>query len=186
MHWTGLSYQERLSGSQAPGCYGISILVVFLCLCRVYTKAGRYRFRFLLVIPLGVIGAVLAATLRGFYNDIYFQVGLLAHDRSFRQERNTDRGICRDPERRRGRSIPDAAFACRPDPLATQFGRLSLAFVAGVMPLAMSNGAGAASQNDIRAWVIGVTYFGRPCSRSSSCRCFFLPSAPSSPVGRAA
>jgi multidrug efflux pump len=66
--WTGLSYQELLSGSQAPSLYGISILVVFLCLAALY-ESWSIPFSVLLVIPLGIVGAVLAATLRGFYND---------------------------------------------------------------------------------------------------------------------
>ncbi|MEO8927096.1 MAG: efflux RND transporter permease subunit, partial [Caulobacteraceae bacterium] len=74
--WTGLSYQERASGGQAPALYGVSMLVVFLCLAALY-ESWSIPFAVMLVVPLGVLGAVLAATLRGFYNDIYFQVGLL-------------------------------------------------------------------------------------------------------------
>jgi len=74
--WTGLSYQERLSGSQAPVLYAISILVVILCLAALY-ESWAIPFSVMLVIPLGVIGALLAATLRGLPNDVFFQVGLL-------------------------------------------------------------------------------------------------------------
>jgi len=74
--WTGLSYQERLSGSQAPALYAISLLVVFLCLAALY-ESWSIPFAVMLVVPLGVIGALLAAGLRGLSNDVYFQVGLL-------------------------------------------------------------------------------------------------------------
>ena len=74
--WTGLSYQELLSGSQAPFLYALSMLVVFLCLAALY-ESWSIPLSVILVVPLGVLGAVLAATLRGFYNDVYFQVGLL-------------------------------------------------------------------------------------------------------------
>ena len=74
--WTGLSYQERQSGSQAPILYGISILVVFLCLAALY-ESWSIPFSVIMVVPLGVIGALLAATLRGLENDVFFQVGLL-------------------------------------------------------------------------------------------------------------
>ena len=73
--WTGLSYQERMSGSQAPALYAISLLVVFLCLAALY-ESWAIPFSVMLVMPLGVIGAVLAATSRGFANDVYFQIGL--------------------------------------------------------------------------------------------------------------
>ena len=74
--WTGLSLQERQSGSQAPILYGISILVVFLCLAALY-ESWSIPFSVIMVVPLGVIGALLAATLRGLENDVFFQVGLL-------------------------------------------------------------------------------------------------------------
>ena len=74
--WTGLSYQEVLSGSEAPFLYALSVLVVFLCLAALY-ESWSIPLSVILVVPLGVLGAVTAATLRGFYNDVYFQVGLL-------------------------------------------------------------------------------------------------------------
>ena len=70
--WTGLSFQEQLSGAQAPALYGISILVVFLCLAALY-ESWTTPVAVMLVVPLGIIGAILAASLRGLYNDIYFQ-----------------------------------------------------------------------------------------------------------------
>ena len=150
--WTGLSYQERLSGSQAPSLYGISILVVFLCLAALY-ESWSIPFSVLLVIPLGIVGAVLAATLRGFYNDIYFQVGLLATIGLSAKNAILIVEFAATGERE-GRSIRDAALHAsriRIRPILMT----SLAFVAGVTPLAVSTGAGAASQNDIGTGVIG-------------------------------
>ncbi|MBD5740201.1 efflux RND transporter permease subunit, partial [Citrobacter freundii] len=74
--WTGMSYQERLSGNQAPALYAISLIVVFLCLAALY-ESWSIPFSVMLVVPLGVVGALLAASLRGMNNDVYFQVGLL-------------------------------------------------------------------------------------------------------------
>jgi multidrug efflux pump len=74
--WTGLSLQERQSGSQAPILYGISILVVFLCLAALY-ESWSIPFSVIMVVPLGILGALLAATLRGLENDVFFQVALL-------------------------------------------------------------------------------------------------------------
>jgi multidrug efflux pump len=74
--WTGLSAQERESGNQAPALYGISILVVFLLLAALY-ESWSIPLSVIMVIPLGILGALLATTLRGLSNDIYFQVGLL-------------------------------------------------------------------------------------------------------------
>jgi multidrug efflux pump len=74
--WTGISYEEKLTGSQAPALYAISILVVFLSLAALY-ESWSVPAAVMLVVPLGVIGAVGAVTLRGLPNDVYFQVGLL-------------------------------------------------------------------------------------------------------------
>ncbi|HDJ1463894.1 TPA: multidrug efflux RND transporter permease AcrD, partial [Serratia rubidaea] len=76
LEWTAMSYQERLSGAQAPALYAISLLVVFLCLAALY-ESWSIPFSVMLVVPLGVIGAVAATWLRGLENDVYFQVGLL-------------------------------------------------------------------------------------------------------------
>src|SRR5690606_27097441 len=74
--WAGLSFEERLSGAQAPALYAVSLLVVFLCLAALY-ESWSVPFSVMLVVPLGVIGAIGAAMMRGLPNDVYFQVGLL-------------------------------------------------------------------------------------------------------------
>src|SRR5690606_32177279 len=76
IEWTGLSHQERMSGSQAPALYAISLIVVFLCLAALY-ESWSIPASVMLVVPLGVLGAVLATVGRGLSNDVYFQVGLL-------------------------------------------------------------------------------------------------------------
>jgi len=150
--WTGLSYQELLSGSQAPFLYALSVLVVFLSLAALY-ESWSIPLSVILVVPLGVLGAVLAATLRGFNNDVYFQVGLL-----------TTIGLSAknailivqfaDVAEKRGAVAREAAMQAarlRLRPILMT----SLAFMAGVFPLAIASGAGAASQHDIGTGVIG-------------------------------
>jgi hydrophobe/amphiphile efflux-1 (HAE1) family protein len=150
--WTGISYQEKLAGSQAPALYGISILVVFLCLAALY-ESWSIPLSVMLVIPLGMVGALLAATLRGFYNDVFFQVGLL-----------TTIGLSAknailivqfaDGAERDGASPTEAALLAARRRLRPIL-MTSMAFIAGVFPLAISSGAGAGSQNDIGTGVIG-------------------------------
>jgi multidrug efflux pump len=150
--WTGLSLQEREAGGQAPMLYGLSILVIFLCLAALY-ESWSIPVAVMLVIPLGVLGALAAAFLRGFHNDIYFQVGML-----------TTIGLSAknailivqfaDEAEKRGAEPFDAAMEAarlRLRPILMT----SLAFIAGVLPLAISTGAGAGSQNDIGTGVIG-------------------------------
>ena len=88
--WAGLSYQEKLSGAQAPALYAISILFVFLCLAALY-ESWSLPFSVMLVVPLGVIGALAAASSRGLANDVYFQVALLTTVGPVGQERHPDR-----------------------------------------------------------------------------------------------
>jgi multidrug efflux pump len=150
--WTGLSYEEQLSGSQAPALYGLSLLVVFLCLAALY-ESWSVPVSVLLVVPLGVVGAVLAASLRGLYNDVYFQVGLLTTIGLSAKNAILIVEFAEAAERA-GKSSFDAAIEgarLRLRPILMT----SLAFIAGVMPLAISTGAGAASQNDIGTGVIG-------------------------------
>src|SRR6267154_148464 len=126
--WTGLSYEERLSGSQAPALYALSLLVVFLCLAALY-ESWTIPASVMLVVPLGVIGAVLAAFFFRLPNDVYFQVGLL-----------TTIGLA---------TLNATRMRLRPI-LMTSF-----AFILGVLPLALANGAGSGSQNAIGIGVIG-------------------------------
>jgi len=149
---TGISYQEALSGAQAPALYAISILVVYLCLAALY-ESWTVPISVMLVIPLGVIGAILAASLRGLYNDIYFQVGLLTIIGLSSKNAILIVEFAEDA-RRRGVAVRDAALGAarlRLRPILMT----SLAFIAGVSPLALAGGAGAASQHDIGTGVIG-------------------------------
>ena len=150
--WTGLSYQERQSGSQAPILYGISILVVFLCLAALY-ESWSIPFSVIMVVPLGVLGALLAATLRGLENDVFFQVGLLTTVGLSAKNAILIVEFARDL-RIQGMSTVEAAMEAarlRLRPILMT----SLAFILGVMPLAISNGAGSASQHAIGTGVIG-------------------------------
>jgi multidrug efflux pump len=150
--WTGLSYQERLSGSQAPFLYGLSILVVFLCLAALY-ESWSIPLSVILVVPLGVLGAVAAATLRGFYNDVYFQVGLLTTIGLSAKNAILIVQFAEVAEKR-GADPQDAAMQASRRRLRPIL-MTSLAFMAGVFPLAIASGAGAASQHDIGTGVVG-------------------------------
>jgi multidrug efflux pump len=152
LEWTGASYQERLSGAQAPALYAISLLVVFLCLAALY-ESWAVPVAVLLVVPLGIIGAVLAATLRGLYNDIYFQVGLLA-TMGLAAKNAILIVEFAEAELREGVGAFEAAIHAsrlRLRPILMT----SFAFIAGVFPLVIASGAGAASQNDIGTGVVG-------------------------------
>ncbi|WP_116809615.1 efflux RND transporter permease subunit [Steroidobacter cummioxidans] len=152
--WSGLSYQERLAGGQKALLYSVSILVVFLCLAALY-ESWSVPFSVMLVIPLGVIGAVLAATMRGLENDVYFQVALLT---TIGLSAKNAILIVEFAEAAylRGANLMDAAIEAarlRLRPIIMT----SLAFVAGVMPLAVSTGAGANSRISIGTGVVGGT-----------------------------
>jgi multidrug efflux pump len=155
--WSGLSYQERLASGQTLALYLISILVIFLCLAALY-ESWSVPFSVLLVIPLGVVGAVLAATLRGLENDVYFRVAIL-----------TTIGLASknailivefaENAYHRGASLVDAAVTgarLRLRPIVMT----SLAFIAGVTPLAVSTGAGANSRVSIGTGIVGGTLTG--------------------------
>jgi multidrug efflux pump subunit AcrB len=150
--WTGISYQERLSGAQAPALYGISILVVFLCLAALY-ESWTIPLSVMLVIPLGMVGALLAATLRGFYNDVFFQVGLLTTIGLSAKNAILIVQFADEAEKRGATPLEAALQAARLRlrPILMT----SMAFIAGVFPLAIATGAGAGSQNDIGTGVIG-------------------------------
>ena len=150
--WTGLSYQERMAGSQAPMLYAFSILVIFLCLAALY-ESWPIPISILLALPLGAIGGVIASTLRGLPNDVYFQIGLL-----------TTLGLTTK------NAILIAQFAkakveegMGPIEATLEGARLrfrpiimtSLAFGFGVLPLALASGAGAGAQKAIGTGVLG-------------------------------
>ncbi|MCC3705300.1 multidrug efflux RND transporter permease AcrD [Rouxiella badensis] len=152
LEWTGMSYQERLSGSQAPALYAISLLVVFLCLAALY-ESWSIPFSVMLVVPLGVIGAVIATYLRGLENDVYFQVGMLtiiglsAKNAILIVEFANDLNV-------RGKALLEAtleASRMRLRPILMT----SLAFIFGVLPMATSQGAGSGSQHAVGTGVIG-------------------------------
>ncbi|MBB3445898.1 efflux RND transporter permease subunit [Rhizobium sp. BK379] len=150
--WQGISYQERLSGSQAPMLYAISVLVVFLCLAALY-ESWSIPFSVIMAVPVGVLGALAAATLFGQANDVYFKVGLLttiglaaknailivefAKDRT-----ETGLGLFEA-------TLEAARLRLRPIIMT------SLAFILGVVPLAIATGAGSAAQNAIGIGVLG-------------------------------
>jgi multidrug efflux pump len=150
--WSGSSYEERNASSQAPLLYGLSLLVVFLCLAALY-ESWSVPVAVLFVIPLGLLGAVIAVTLRGLENDVYLQIGLL-----------TTMGLSAknailmiefaEQEERKGKRVIDAALAAariRLRPILMT----SFAFIFGVIPLAMASGAGANSRIAIGTSVIG-------------------------------
>jgi len=150
--WTGLSFQERLSGSQAPILYGISILIVFLSLAALY-ESWSIPFSVIMVVPLGVVGALLAAQLRGLENDVYFQVGLLTTVGLSAKNAILIVEFARELQMQ-GLSVVEAAMEAarmRLRPILMT----SLAFILGVLPLSVSNGAGSASQHAIGTGVIG-------------------------------
>jgi HAE1 family hydrophobic/amphiphilic exporter-1/multidrug efflux pump len=150
--WNGISYEEQTSGGQAPYVYALSMLIVFLCLAALY-ESWSVPIAVMLVVPLGVLGAVVAATLAGLNNDIYLQVGLI-----------TTIGVSAknailivefaEEKMREGMAPAEAALEAgklRLRPILMT----SFAFIFGVLPLALSNGAGAGGQNAIGWAVVG-------------------------------
>ncbi len=150
--WSGLSFQERLSSGQAPLLYGLSILVVFLCLAALY-ESWSIPVAVLLVIPLGLIGAIAFVTLRGLENDVYLQIGLLTTMGLAAKNAILMIEFAEQAERRGARVIDAAMEAARIRlrPILMT----SLAFIFGVLPLALSTGAGANSRIAIGTAVIG-------------------------------
>ncbi|CDF81823.1 Multidrug resistance protein MexB [Pseudomonas knackmussii B13] len=151
--WTGLSFEERLAGSQTTGLFVLSTIVVFLCLAALY-ESWSIPFSVLLVVPLGIIGALLATSMRGLSNDVFFKVGLLTTIGFSAKNAILIVEFAKELHEREGKHIVDAAIeACRMRlrPIVMT----SLAFVLGVVPLAISSGAGSGSQHAIGTGVIG-------------------------------
>ncbi|AXU94074.1 aminoglycoside/multidrug transporter subunit AcrD [Erwinia persicina] len=152
LQWTGASLQERMTGAQAPALYALSLLVVFLCLAALY-ESWSIPFSVMLVVPLGVIGALVATWLRGLENDVYFQVGLLtviglsAKNAilivEFASEMNT-----------RGRDLVESTLEASRQRLRPIL-MTSLAFIFGVLPMVISSGAGSGSQHAVGTGVMG-------------------------------
>jgi len=150
--WTGTSYQQQQSGNQAPLLYALSILVVFLSLAALY-ESWSIPVAVILVVPIGVLGALLATMTRGLSNDVYFQVGLLVTIglsaknailvAEFAHARQAEGASAFQA------AVEAAHMRIRPILMT------SLAFILGVLPLAISRGAGAASQHAIGTGVIG-------------------------------
>jgi hydrophobe/amphiphile efflux-1 (HAE1) family protein len=152
LQWSGLSYQDKRSSGQAPLLYAVSVLFVFLCLAALY-ESWSIPLSVLLAMPLGVLGAVAAVTLLGMNRDIFFQVGVLTTmglsaknailivefaERAVRQGQGTLAAV-----------IAGASARLRPILMT------SLAFGAGIVPLALATGPGAAGQRAIGASVLG-------------------------------
>ncbi len=150
--WTGQSYEERLAGAQAPALFTLSIIVVFLALAALY-ESWSIPFAVILVVPLGVIGSLLAASMRGLPNDIYFKVGLLAIIGLSTKNAILIVEFAKDLQKE-GKGLVEAtleAVHLRLRPILMT----SFAFILGVTPLALSTGAGSASQHAIGTGVAG-------------------------------
>ena len=150
--WTGQSLQEKLSGSQAPFLLGLSALVVFLCLAALY-ESWTIPLAVLLTVPLGISGAVIAASARGLANDVYFTVGLITIIGLAAKDGILIIEFAKDL-RAQGKSLIDAtieACALRFRPILMT----GLAFVCGVLPMVVARGAGGASQQALGTSVMG-------------------------------
>ncbi len=150
--WQGISYQERLSGSQAPMLYALSVLIVFLCLAALY-ESWSIPFSVIMAVPVGVLGALLAAHFLGQSNDVYFKVGLLTTIGLAAKNAILIVEFAKERQEH-GLSLLDAtleAAKLRLRPIIMT----SLAFILGVVPLAIASGAGSAAQNAIGIGVLG-------------------------------
>jgi multidrug efflux pump len=150
--WTGQSFEERLSGAQAPMLYALSLIIVFLCLAALY-ESWSIPTAVLLVVPLGIIGALAATSLRGLSNDVYFKVGFLTIIGLSTKNAILIVEFAKSAQAR-GLGLMEAtleAVHLRLRPILMT----SLAFILGVTPLALAWGAGSASQNAIGTGVIG-------------------------------
>jgi multidrug efflux pump len=150
--WSATSYEERLSGTQAPLLFGVSIVVVFLCLAALY-ESWSIPFAVMLVVPLGVFGSVLAVTLRGLPDDVYFKVGLIAIIGLSSKNAILIIQFARELQDQGMGLIEATLEACR-----LRFRPIlmtSIAFVVAVVPLVISSGAGAESRHAIGTGVAG-------------------------------
>ncbi|WP_072929673.1 efflux RND transporter permease subunit [Nissabacter archeti] len=153
VQWHGISYEEQISGSQAPALYAISVLVVFLCLAALY-ESWSIPFSVLLVVPLGVLGTIGAVLMRGLQNDVFFQVGLLTTVGLAAKNAILIVEFAKELHEREGKGIVEAAVEAaklRIRPIIMT----SMAFILGVVPLTLSHGAGAGSQHSIGTAVVG-------------------------------
>ena len=150
--WSGQSLQEIMSGAQAPLLFGLSILVVFLCLCALY-ESWTIPVAVMLVIPLGVLGSVLLTSVRGLDNDVYFKIGLIAVIGLSVKNAILIVQFAVDLQKEGEGLIKATLEACRIRlrPILMT----SIAFILGVMPLALSTGAGANSRRAIGTGVVG-------------------------------
>lgn len=150
--WTGVSYQERMATSQAPVLYAFSVFVIFLCLAALY-ESWSIPLSVLLILPLGALGGVMASTFRDLPSDVYFQIGLLPTlglttknailiVQFAKAKMEEGRGIIQA-------TLEGARLRFRPIIMT------SLAFGFGILPLALTTGAGAGAQNAIGTCVIG-------------------------------
>ena len=150
--WTGQSREEKLAGNQAIVVYAFSILAVFLCLAALY-ESWSIPFSVILVVPLGVLGVVLATLLRGYANDVYFQVGLITIIGLSAKNAILIIEFAKDLQAQ-GKTAAEAALAAahlRFRPIVMT----SMAFILGVTPLFLASGAGSASQRAIGTGVVG-------------------------------
>ncbi len=150
--WTGLSFEERLSGNQATALYAISVLVVFLCLAALY-ESWSIPFAVMLSVPVGIVGALAGAFLFGQTNDVYFQVGLLTTIGLAAKNAILIVEFALEREAR-GASLLEATLDAARQRLRPIL-MTSLAFILGVLPLALARGAGSGAQNAIGVGVLG-------------------------------
>jgi multidrug efflux pump len=164
--WTGQSREEKLAGSQALILYGFAILAVFLCLAALY-ESWSIPLAVILVVPLGVLGVLLATLLRGYANDVYFQVGLITIIGLSAKNAILIIEFAKDLQAQ-GKGVIESALAAahlRFRPIIMT----SMAFGLGVLPLAIASGAGSASQRAIGTGVLGGMLTG------TALAVFFVP-----------
>ena len=152
LEWTGISYEEKMAGSQTSLLYAVSLLFVFLCLAALY-ESWSIPFSVMLIVPLGIVGSVVATRMAGLSNDVYFQIGLLTTIGLAAKNAILIVEFAKDLHEN-GHTIVEAAMSAAEQRLRPIL-MTSLAFILGVTPLALANGAGSASQNAIGIGVIG-------------------------------